>query len=159
MTKYYCTPEGYSDLSSLYKRLRSQRPDLVERMAEITKEGGSDLSENSDYLCVKEELDMLEKRISDLDEKLGLSSIINIKEIKETGKVMFGSTVYLFDIDNEKDLTYKIVGIDESNIKENKISLQSPIAKELIGKSIGDEIDLVTPIGERFLEIRDIKHI
>jgi transcription elongation factor GreA len=157
---YYCTPEGYDTLKIKSNFLKDiERPKIVEIMAESTLGSGADLSENNEYLQAKDDLDRIESTIMKIESKLSNARIINIKEIPNSGKVIFGTTVTVFDCDNENEITYKIVGEDESDIKENKVSLHSPIAKSLIGQREGDEVEVVTPIGERNLEIISIKHI
>jgi transcription elongation factor GreA len=157
---YYCTPEGYDALMIKSKFLKDiERPKIVEIMAESTLGSGADLSENNEYLQAKEDLDRIENTIMQIDAKLSNAKTINIKEIPNSGKVIFGTTVTLFDCDNENEITYKIVGEDESDIKENKISLHSPLAKSLIGQREGDEVEVIAPIGERTLEILSVKHI
>jgi transcription elongation factor GreA len=160
MEKYYCTPEGYQQLSVIIEKITKQEiPAIIERISESTKEGGSDLSENSDYLQAKDELDRAEHKARKLTHKTSHASIIDIKTLKPNGKVIFGCTVEIEDVDTAIRSTYKLVGEDESDVKESKISAFSPIGKELIGKRIDDEIEVVTPSGERYFTVISIKHI
>ena len=160
MEKYYCTPEGYQQLSVIIEKItKIEIPAIIERIANATSEGGSDLSENSDYLQAKDELDRVEHRARTLTDKTSRASVIDIKSIHPTGKVIFGCTVEIEDVDTQEHSVYKLVGEDESDVKENKISAFSPIGKELIGKILDDEIEVITPKGERYFTILSIKHI
>lgn len=155
----YCTPEGYKALLNLQSKIKEQRAELIETMGEATKGSGEDLSENTEYLQAKEELDRVEIKFAELNSKLQLSKIIDITTLKNNGVAVFGSTVSLLNVDKETKVKYKIVGVDESNIKEGKISLESPLARSIIGHSEGDEIDVITPSGDDLYEILKIEYI
>lgn len=156
---YYCTPEGLQELTELQKKIKHQRSKVVETMSESTKGSGEDLSENNEFLQAQEELDRIEAKYSEIQDKIHRSRVINIKEMPENGKVIFGSTVELLNIDTNKTVTYKIVGTDESNIKGGKISLESPLARNIIGSECGDEIDIPIPSGDSLYKILNIQHI
>lgn len=155
----YCTPEGYKALLNLQAKIKEQRSELIEIMGEATKGSGEDLSENTEYLQAKEELDRVEIKFAELNSKLQLSKIIDITTLNNNGVAVFGSTISLFNVDKETNVKYKIVGVDESNIKEGKISLESPLARAIIGHSEGDEIDVITPSGDDIYEILKIEYI
>jgi transcription elongation factor GreA len=161
MNLYYCTPEGYNQIRVKLEKLRKvDRKEIVQYMNEIAKEQGAGaLGESVEYIHANDELNKLERNISILNDKINNSKVIDISKIPKNGKIVFGSTVTLFDLDKKEELVYKIVGEDEADIKCFKISLNSPIARALIGKTIDDEIEIDTPRGERFLEVLKIEHI
>jgi transcription elongation factor GreA len=155
---YYCTPEGYSQLITLRDVLKTKRSELVEESSDIIKNTNEDLGESVEYLQNQDEIDRVEHKFTQIINKLSSSKIIDIKTISPNGKVVFGSTVKLCNLDDEKEVTYKIVGTDESDVKLGKISLESPLAKAMLGQSEGDEFDLETPRGDVLYEIINIKY-
>ena len=134
-----------------------QRPKVVAAIAEAREHG--DLKENAEYHAAREQQGFIEGRIQEIESKLGTAQIIDVTTIKNTGKVIFGTTLELVNLDNENEVTYQIVGDDEANIKVNKISINSPIARALIGKEEGDVAVVKTPNGEVEYEIVSVKYI
>jgi len=157
MQKMPMTPDGYRMLQEKLKHLKSvERPRIVQAIEEAR--GHGDLSENAEYDAAKESQLQLSKQIQDIENTLSLSQIIDPAKIS-SDKVVFGATVKLHDIDSNEEVAYKIVGSHESDIASGKISIESPIAKNLIGKSEGDEARVKTPKGIRTFEILDIKYL
>ncbi len=118
-----------------------------------------DLKENAEYHAAKEEQGFIEAKIQEIEHALANAQVIDVKDIPETGRVVFGSTIDLYDIKNEKSLTYKIVGNLESDPSLGLISIQTPIAMGLLGKNEGDEVTISTPSGDISLEIEKVKHL
>jgi len=133
-----------------------KRPEIVASIAEAREHG--DLKENAEYHAAREQQGFCEGRIQDIEGKLGNAQIIDISKIPNTGKVIFGVTVTLLNIDTEEEVTYQIVGDDEANIKERRISVNSPIARGLIGKTVDSEIEIKTPGGVVEYEIVAVEH-
>lgn len=134
-----------------------QRPRIVQAIAEARAHG--DLKENAEYHAAREQQSFCEGRINEIEGKLADSEIIDISKIPYSGKVMFGTTVSLFNLDTEKAVTYQIVGEDEADVKNGKISVTSPIARAMMGKLEGDEIIVNAPSGEIAYEIQKVEHI
>ena len=161
MKRFPMTPEGKRLLEEEVKYLKEvKRHEIIKDIKEARAHG--DLSENSEYDDAKERQSLCEGRIKDIDAKLSLARVIDVKENApsegEDRKVIFGCTVVLEDED-ENELVYKIVGVDESDVKSGKISNVSPIAKALMGKEEGDEVSFRAPRGMRTLEIIEVKYI
>ena len=133
-----------------------ERPAVINAIAEARAQG--DLSENAEYDAAKERQGFIEGRIAELESKLAHAQIINPAEIERDGRVVFGTTVELTELDTDKQLTYQIVGDDEADLKQNKISISSPIARALIGKSVGDVATVHAPGGARQVEILDVRY-
>lgn len=148
------TPRGYNALRSELRRLKAQRPE-ISRMIETARLLG-DLSENADYHAAKEKSGMVEAKIRDVEAKLSQAQIIEKKSIPGTQKVVFGVSVKLSCLDNDEEKVYAIVGADESDTAKGLISVESPIAKALIGKSEGDVAVLQTLNGKREYEVLEI---
>lgn len=141
------TVMGAAMLQDELQRLKSiERPKIINAIAEARAHG--DLKENAEYHAAKEQQSFLEGRISELESKLSLSQIIDVSQLPNTGKVVFGCTVVLHNIDTGTKVTYQLVGDDEANLKESKISINSPIARALIGKHEQDVIFVQAPSGE-----------
>lgn len=158
MEKIPMTVEGAVALREELERLKTQeRPRIVKAIAEAREQG--DLRENAEYQYAKEEQGFIEGRILEIENKLSAAQIIDIKKIPETGKVIFGTTVSLLNLDNEEKLCYRIVGDEESDIKESKLSVYSPIARALIGKEVGDVVMVRTPAGDVEYEICSVEHL
>jgi len=158
MTKYPLTVEGAEALTAELKKLKSEdRPKVIAAIAEAREHG--DLKENAEYHAAREQQGFIEGRIQDIEGKLGNSTIIDVTKLPQNGKVVFGVTVDLVDEDSGDEVTYKIVGEDEADIKEKKISVGSPIAKALIGKEEGEVVDVTTPGGARSFEIVEVRYI
>jgi len=130
---------------------------IVTAIAEARSHG--DLSENAEYHAAKERQGFIEGRIADLESKLGNAQIIDPATIDADGRCVFGATVELEDVKSGESVTYQIVGDDEADIKQGKISISSPIARALIGKSAGDVAEVRAPAGVREYEILDVKYI
>ena len=134
-----------------------KRPEIVAAIAEARSHG--DLKENAEYHAAKELQGLMEAKINEIESALSNAQVINVKDIPETGRVVFGSTVKLYDVNNDKELVYKIVGNLESNPENGHISIETPIAKGLVGKFVDDEVEIVTPSGRMTYEIIEVKHI
>lgn len=133
------------------------RPRIVTAISEARAHG--DLKENAEYHAAKEQQSFTEGRIADIEGKLSNAQIIDVTEIDAGGKVVFGSTVEIENIDTEEVVTYQIVGVDEADIKEGRISVSSPIARGLIAKEVEDVVTITTPSGAKEYEILSIKYI
>jgi len=152
------TKEGESSLREELQKLKSlDRNNVVKAIAEAREHG--DLKENAEYHAAKEQQGLIESRIRDIESKLANSQVINVTDIEPTGVVIFGTTVEIQDMKDISLTSYKIVGEDEADAKLSKISVNSPLARSLIGKSEGDLIDLETPGGKKNYEILSIQHI
>ena len=158
MSKFPITIHGAELLRVELQRLKTvDRPSVIAAIAEARSHG--DLSENAEYDAAKERQGFIEGRIKEVEGKLGNAQIIDPKLLDADGRVVFGSTVELEDIEAGKAVTYQIVGDDEADIKTGKISLNSPVARALIGKYEGDVAEVQTPGGIREYEVLDVKYI
>ncbi len=158
MDKIPMTATGEKSLRSEVDRLKSvERPRIVQAISEALEQG--DLRENAEYQYAKEEQGFIEGRILEIENKLSAAQVIDVMSIAPTGKVIFGTTVKLVNLDDDAESTYQIVGDDESDIKVNKISVYSPVARALIGKEIGDVVRVVTPNGDVEYEICSVEHL
>jgi len=158
MPRYPMTKEGESSLREEFQKLKSvDRNNVVKAIAEAREHG--DLKENAEYHAAKEQQGLIESRIRDIESKLANSQIIDVSDIEPTGKVIFGTTVEIQDLKDSNLASYKIVGEDEADAKLSKISVNSPLARSLIGKSEGDLINLDAPGGKKEYEILSIHHI
>ena len=157
MSKIPLTLRGAELLREELKRLKTvERPAVVAAIAEARSHG--DLSENAEYDAAKERQGFIEGRIAEVEGKLGNAQIIDPKALDADGRVVFGATVELEDTDSGAVVTYQIVGDDEADIKQGKISLNSPVARSLIGKYAGDVAEVQTPGGKREYEILDVRY-
>jgi transcription elongation factor GreA len=134
-----------------------ERPAVIQAIAEARAQG--DLSENAEYDAAKERQAFIEGRIAELEGKLSSAQVIDPSTLDAEGRVVFGSTVHLEDLENEQKVTYQIVGEDEADIKERKVSITSPIARALIGKYAGDVVGVQAPSGVREYEVLDVLYI
>jgi len=151
MDKVPMTAEGYTTLEAEIKNLKTaERPRIIKLIAEARSHG--DLSENAEYHAAKELQGITEARIADLEDKLSRADIIDVSKLKGS-QVMFGATVTLIDEDTEDKVKYRIVGEVEGNVKEGKISITSPIARALLGKTKNDVVEVSTPGGGKSYEI------
>jgi len=151
------TRTGYERLQEELKNLtRVERPKVVQDIAEARSHG--DLSENAEYDAAKDRQAFIEGRIQELNDKIARAQVINPTEI-DSEKVVFGATVTLFDSDTEAEVTYQIVGEDEADIKQGKISVTSPVGKALIGHVVDDEVRIRVPSGLKIYEITDIRYL
>ena len=158
MNKFPMTNQGAEALKAELKKLKSEdRPRVIAAIAEAREHG--DLKENAEYHAAREQQGFIEGRIQEIEGKLSNATIIDVTTLPKSGKVIFGVTVDLVDEDSGDEVTYQIVGEDEADIKANKISIGSPIAKALIGKEEGDVVDVKTPGGTRSFEIVEVKYI
>lgn len=156
--KFPITLRGAEMLREELHRLKTvDRPGVIAAIAEARSHG--DLSENAEYDAAKERQGFIEGRIKDVEGKLGNAQIIDPASLDADGRVVFGATVELEDMDSGTTVTYQIVGDDEADIKASKISLNSPVARALIGKFEGDVVDVQTPGGVREYEILDVKYV
>jgi len=158
MTKYPMTVEGAEALQTeLDHRKKVERPAIVQAIAEAREHG--DLKENAEYHAAREQQGFCEGRIQDIEGKLSNAQIIDISKLPKGEKVIFGVTVDIVNIETDESVTYKIVGDDESDVKSHKISVNSPIARALIGKSVGDEVLVRTPGGEIEFEVERVQYL
>lgn len=158
MNRTPLTVRGADALRDELKELKTvQRPAVINAIAEARAHG--DLKENAEYHAAREQQGFIEGRIAEIESKLSAAQIIDVTALPATGKVVFGVTVDLEDVDTGESLSYQIVGEDEADIKANRISINSPIARALIGKEEGDEVDVAVPGGMRLLEIVEVKYI
>ncbi len=154
--KYPMTVNGKMMLEAELKRLmHDERPAVVKAIEEARSHG--DISENAEYDAAKERQGMIEARIGDLQGKIAGSEVINPAEIK-ADKIVFGATVQLLDLESDDKVTYQIVGVDEADVKQGKISIMSPIARSLIGKKQKDIITVHSPKGEHEYEILNFEY-
>jgi len=157
MEKVPMTTDGYAMLQEeLKQRMSEERPRIVDAIAEARAHG--DLSENAEYHAAKEAQSHNEGRITELEDKLSRAEVIDVSKL-DGETVIFGATVSLIDEDTEEEKKYMIVGDVESDVKNNKISISSPIARALIGKAVGDSVDVTTPGGTHSYEIVEIEFV
>ena len=158
MQRYPMTPEGKHALEQELQQLKSvERPRITAAIAEAREHG--DLKENAEYHAAREQQGFCEGRIQDIEGKLGACQVIDVKELEQNGRVVFGVTVTIENLETEEQKSYKIVGDDEADFKINKISVNSPIARGLLGKNEGDEAKIVTPQGEVEYEIVNVEYL
>jgi transcription elongation factor GreA len=158
VNKVPITVEGAASLREELKKLKNEdRPRITKAIAEARAHG--DLKENAEYHAAKEEQGMSEARVRDIEAKLSNAQIIDIKAIKPSDKVIFGVTVVLVDTDLDTEVRYKIVGDDEADISAGMLSVSAPIARGLIGKREGDEVEVKTPGGQKCYEIVEVLYI
>jgi transcription elongation factor GreA len=151
------TMEGAEALREELQRLKLEaRPRVVKAIAEAREHG--DLKENAEYHAAKEEQGFIEGRIQEIEGKLSNAQVIDVTKIAPTGKVIFGTTVKVIDLEKDESRTYKIVGDDEADLKQNKVSVSSPIARALIGKEEGDVVVVQAPSGAIEYEIEEVLH-
>jgi len=134
-----------------------KRPEIVEAISEARSHG--DLKENAEYHAAKEQQSHNEGRIQEVEDIIARANVIDVTKINNEGKVIFGSTVFLQNLDNNEKIDYKIVGKDEADLKKKLLFFQSPIGKGLIGKNKGDLVEISTPAGVKNFEIIDVKYI
>lgn len=157
-TKFPMTNQGAERLAAELDDLKKvQRPRIVQAIAEAREHG--DLKENAEYHAAREQQSFCEGRIQEIEGKLGNAQIIDVTSIPHTGKVIFGTTVTILNLETDQSVTYQIVGDDEADVKANKISVNSPIARALIGKEEGDVVVVRAPAGEVEYEIEAVQHI
>ncbi len=158
MEKEPITVNGLQNLKTELEDLKNvQRPRIVEAIAEARSHG--DLKENAEYHAAKEQQALIESRVVVINDLIARANVIDVTKIENTGKVIFGATVKLQDLETNKKITYKLVGQDEADIKKNLIFFKSPIGKALIGKNKSEMVVVNTPSGEKNFEILDVEYI
>ncbi len=158
MNKFPMTKAGESALREELERLKKvDRPRIVQAIAEAREHG--DLKENAEYHAAREQQSFNEGRIMEIEGKLGNAQVIDVTTIPKTGKVIFGTTIDLLNLETDEKVTYRIVGEDEADVKGNMISVTSPIARALIGKEEGDVVTVKAPGGDVEYEIDQVHHI
>ena len=158
MNKEPITVNGLKNLKSELENLKNiQRPKVVEAIAEARSHG--DLKENAEYHAAKEQQALIESRVIVINDMIARANVIDITKIENEGKVIFGSTVKVQDLETNKKISYRLVGQDEADIAKNLIFFRSPIGKALIGKDKGEMISVKTPSGERNFEILEVEYI
>ena len=158
MDKEPITVIGLKNLKSELEDLKNvQRPKVVEAIAEARSHG--DLKENAEYHAAKEQQALIESRVIAINDLIARANVIDVTKIDNEGKVIFGSTVKVQDLESNKKISYKLVGQDEADISKNLIFYKSPIGKALIGKNKGDMVNVATPSGEKNFEIQDVQYI
>jgi transcription elongation factor GreA len=151
MEKVPMTAEGYSALEAELKRLKTvDRPDVIRAISAAREHG--DLSENAEYHAAKERQGFIETRVIELEDKISRAQVIDVSKL--SGKVVkFGATVTLVDTETDDEQIFQIVGVDEADVKNGRLSISSPLARALIGKTVGDEVEVTTPGGSKGYEI------
>ena len=158
MDKEPITITGLEKLKKELEELKNvQRPKIVTAIAEARSHG--DLKENAEYHAAKEQQSLLESRVLEINDTIARANVIDVTKIENDGKVVFGSSVFLKNLDSSQKLNYKIVGKDEADIKNNLIYFKSPVGKGLIGKNVGDMVIINTPSGEKNYEILKVEYI
>ena len=156
MDKIPMTPQGFANADAELKQLKSEdRPNVIRAIAEAREHG--DLSENAEYHSARELQGQIEARIKELEALVSKADVIDVKKL--SGAVKFGATVEIVDEDTDEEKTYKIVGEFEADIEKNLLNINSPIARALIGKEVGDSVEVRTPGGTKFYEILSIQYI
>ena len=158
MDKEPITVSGLKSLKSELEDLKNiQRPKVVAAIAEARSHG--DLKENAEYHAAKEQQGLIEGRVVAINDIIARANVIDVTKIENDGKVIFGSTVEVQDLETNKKISYRLVGQDEADIKKNLVFFRSPIGKAFIGKNKGEMVTVNTPSGERSFEILDVKYI
>jgi transcription elongation factor GreA len=157
MSKVPLTARGAAALRDELKRLKAQRPEISAAIATAREHG--DLRENAEYHAAKDQQGMAEARIRDIEGKLATAEIIELDKVNANGKVVFGATVHLANLDDDSETRYQLVGEDEASIKNGLLSIASPIARALVGKQPGDVVEVVTPKGQQSFEITAVEYI
>lgn len=157
MNKVPVTVRGHELMTEELKRLKSKdRPAVIQAIAEAREHG--DLKENAEYHAAREQQGFIEGRIKELEAKLSNIQVIDVTEMKQDGRVIFGTTVELLDVDSDEEIVYKIVGEDEADLKQGMISFTSPIARALIGKREEDVVTFKAPGGEKEYEVIAVRY-
>ena len=157
MEKVPMTAEGYTRLQEELKHLKTvERPTVIRAIAEAREHG--DLSENAEYHAARERQSFIEGRVLELEDRISRADVIDVQALSGDS-VKFGATVKLADEDTDEESTYQIVGQDESDIKAGRLSITAPLARGLIGKSVGDVVEVTTPNGSKSYEVMDIQFV
>jgi transcription elongation factor GreA len=150
------TPEGFARLSSELKRLKSvERPAIIRSIADARSHG--DLSENAEYHAARERQSFIEGRLAEIEDKLSRAEVIDIRA-QSGSRVMFGAKVKLVDEETDEEASYQIVGPEEAEIENGRLSIASPLAKAILGKEAGDSVEVQTPRGVRYFEIIEVSY-
>ena len=158
MSRVPLTKEGETLIKEKLSNLKFvERPQISQAIAEARAHG--DLKENAEYHAAKELQGLIEAKITEMENAIANAQVIDVKEIPETGRVIFGSTIKVYDIEQDNEVVYKIVGNLESDPEKGHISIDTPIAKGLVGKFVDDEIKINTPSGDLHYEIIEVKHV
>ncbi|WP_299261914.1 transcription elongation factor GreA [uncultured Kushneria sp.] len=158
MTRVPMTVQGEKALREELNQLKGvDRPRVIADIAEAREHG--DLKENAEYHAAREQQGFIEGRIQEIESRLSNAQVIDVTKVAHTGKVIFGTTVKLLNLDTDEKVAYRIVGEDEASIKDGKISVNSPIARALVGKSEGDVVNVRTPGGDVEYEIDSVEHV
>lgn len=157
MTKVPLTPRGEGQLREELKRLKVERPQLSAAIGAAREHG--DLRENAEYHAAKEQQGLAEARIRNIEGKLSNAQVIEVSNLNAGGRVVFGATVHLADDEEGKEMRYQIVGEDEADIKEGRVSVTSPVARAMIGKSEGDTVEVSAPGGQQVYLIISVEYV
>lgn len=158
MVKVPVTVEGHKKITDELEILKNkERPQIIAAIAEARAHG--DLKENAEYQTARNQQGFIEGRIRELESQLSNSQVIDVTRLKNEGKVIFGSTVTLCNLSDDMKFTYQIVGENEADIKQKKISVTSPLARGLVGKNVGEEVEVTTPQGKVQYEIVSVEYI
>ncbi len=157
MNKVPLTTRGARLLREELQRLKAERPQISAAIGAAREHG--DLRENAEYHAAKEQQGLAEARIRDIEAKLSMAQVIDVEKLDAGGKVVFGATVHLVNIEDDAERTYRIVGEDEADIRQGLVSIGSPLARALIGKWEGDEIDVAAPKGRQSYEIVGVEYV
>ena len=158
MQRYPMTVKGERTLQEELKQLKSvERPRIIQAIAEAREHG--DLKENAEYHAAREQQSFTEGRIQEIESKLSNAQVIDISKLPEQGKVVFGATVGLLNIETDEEIAYQIVGEDEADLKNNKLSYTSPIARAVIGKAVDDSVEVNTPSGLVEYEVMSVEYL
>ena len=157
MNKVPLTIRGARLLREELQRLKAERPQISAAISAAREHG--DLRENAEYHAAKEQQGLAEARIRDIEAKLSMAQVIDVEKLDAGGKVVFGATVHLVNIEDDAETTYQIVGEDEADIRQGLVSISSPLARALIGKWEGDEIDVAAPKGRQSYEIVGVEYV
>jgi transcription elongation factor GreA len=157
MEKHPMTKKGAENLRAELNELKTvKRPAVIAAISEARAHG--DLKENAEYHAAREQQGFIEGRIKDIESKLSHAQVIDVASLDAGGKVVFGATVVLLDLNTDEEKTYQIVGVDEADLKHGKISVTSPVARALIGKIEGDEVALEAPGGTHEFEVLEVRY-
>ncbi|MCB1803199.1 MAG: transcription elongation factor GreA [Gammaproteobacteria bacterium] len=158
MEKHPMTLQGAERLREELSELKTvKRPAVIAAISEARAHG--DLKENAEYHAAREQQGFIEGRIKDIEAKLSNAQVIDVRALNAGGKIVFGATVVLLDLNTDEEKTYQIVGVDEADLKHAKISVTSPVARALIGKQEGDEVALDAPGGTHEFEILEVRYV
>ncbi|MGB0785807.1 MAG: transcription elongation factor GreA [Alphaproteobacteria bacterium] len=157
MDKYPVTAVGFARMEAELKQLKTvDRPAVIAQISEAREHG--DLSENAEYHAARDKQSFLEGRIGELEAYISRAEVIDLATVDHT-KIQFGATVTLLDMETDESKKYQIVGEPEADIRENRLSLSAPISRALMGRAVGDDVEVKTPSGTRYYEVEDIVYI